>query len=856
MRLRELVGAGMLVAAAVTAVAGQPAEASMISTPYTFAVGESRPITFTGDGEPTIIRDGADLYVIGVVSPSSAPPQTPRIFKGTSMDNLVRQPDGILDSSYASPRGERYWWNAGGWIDATGKWHVPTHVEFNFPGGGRAPMKRVGLSTSTDKGRHWHYEGDILTSDNSYDINAYQNYYDYGVGEPSLYVDTAGGYFYVWLMNTWFHKTDPTEYASSMRVARAPISGKMAPGTWHYFRNGTWTEPGLGGRSSDLLPNSSSVSVVFNTYLNKYVLITSKLFSNNDTAASYMATATDLAQQNWTGFHKLDDFTDHYNVITNIDGNGVGTVGQSMRWYSSGFTSGQFRTVTFGPGSQAAEAMAQQHLPRYSVNDASPYWDWDHTPRASSYSADFNSGSLAGWRTYNGNWSASGGILTVSSGDGNRATIEDHWFDDLTYEADVRISSGTGNAGLVFRNANNDYGVDNYRGYYVGFGTSELILGHADNSRGFQSWTPIVTTPINAATNTFHHLKVVAHSGRIQVFFDNSAAPAIDVVDTTSSFGGIGLRTYSTAAAFDNVSVRRNTDLNAYTLSDNFATSQGTKGWRYQQFNGSSYSDLTWTPGIGQWKGSGSFNLAWAPSWLHPDTADTVVSWTAPKAGTIAINGRPFKEASAGDGVNLRVLRNDTQLWPASGWQPLVDTVGVRHSITTAVAAGDVIRFVVNKLGDNTSDATNWNPTIEYSSPVPVGQVIYLKANSNGLNVVARPDEINAPLKAKSSVLGDWEKFQVVDAGGGYVALRALSVSKYVVAWANTPGNPLLANSDALGNWEKLQWTASTDGLTYLRANSNGNYVLARADEAQSPLRATSTSQGDWEKFGWSRYVP
>jgi hypothetical protein len=116
----------------------------------------------------------------------------------------------------------------------------------------------------------------------------------------------------------------------------------------------------------------------------------------------------------------------------------------------------------------------------------------------------------------------------------------------------------------------------------------------------------------------------------------------------------------------------------------------------------------------------------------------------------------------------------------------------------------------------------------------------------------ANADTITAPY---TFVLGDWERFQVVDAGGGSIALRALSVSKYAVAWANILGNPLLADFTAIGDWEKLQWIDVGGGFINLRANSNGNYILARADEPEAPLRANSTTQGDWEKFSWGRYV-
>lgn len=332
-----------------------------------------------------------------------------------------------------------------------------------------------------------------------------------------------------------------------------------------------------------------------------------------------------------------------------------------------------------------------------------------------TFTDNFNDGSTTGWKFYNGVWSESGGVLSVDSGDGHRAVVDDASvsFDDFTFEADVRISSATGDAGIVFRNTANDYGAHNYRGYYAGFNGTSLVLGRVDNA-----WHEVSRVPITAATGVFHRLKVVAHSGRIQVFFGDEAAPRIDAVDVAFRAGGIGVRTSGTAAAFDNVSVVRNSDLNAYTLSNNFSAAQGGKGWTYQQsIPGGLYSDLKWDS-RGWWQGTREWNRVWAPANFHPDDDATVVTWTAPKAGTVRIQGTPRKHAAGGDGVNVRIVKNGTQIWPASGWQPIGggDTIGVPHSLSAGIAAGDVIRFEVAQGATDLGDSTIWNPTIAYTS--------------------------------------------------------------------------------------------------------------------------------------------
>jgi hypothetical protein len=158
-------------------------------------------------------------------------------------------------------------------------------------------------------------------------------------------------------------------------------------------------------------------------------------------------------------------------------------------------------------------------------------------------------------------------------------------------------------------------------------------------------------------------------------------------------------------------------DPNTFTLSTNFsATTQGWDGWRYQQTaDGVTFSDLTATPS-GTWQGACAYNLVWAPSQIHPDCNDTVVTWIAPRAGQVAVTGNPRKQYAAGDGVQVKVLQNSMQIWPASGWQFIAgtDTTGVTHNLTITVVAGDAIRFIVNRNVTITSDETNWNPTIHY----------------------------------------------------------------------------------------------------------------------------------------------
>jgi hypothetical protein len=66
-----------------------------------------------------------------------------------------------------------------------------------------------------------------------------------------------------------------------------------------------------------------------------------------------------------------------------------------------------------------------------------------------------------------------------------------------------------------------------------------------------------------------------------------------------------------------------------------------------------------------------------------------------------------------GDGVNVRILHNNRQVWPAKGWQFVADrNVFADHDLTLDVKAGDIIRFVTNCNGDIADDQTRWDPVI------------------------------------------------------------------------------------------------------------------------------------------------
>jgi glucose/arabinose dehydrogenase/PKD repeat protein len=126
------------------------------------------------------------------------------------------------------------------------------------------------------------------------------------------------------------------------------------------------------------------------------------------------------------------------------------------------------------------------------------------------------------------------------------------------------------------------------------------------------------------------------------------------------------------------------------------------------------------------------------------------------------------------------------------------------------------------------------------------GMQLSLRSRANTRYVTAENGGTSA-LIANRSAVGFWEKFDVVDAGGGFVALRSLANGRFVTA-EDAGAGPLIANRAGVGAWEKFQLVNNPDGSVSLKANANGRYVTAE-NAGGSALVANRTAIGAWEQF-------
>jgi hypothetical protein len=141
---------------------------------------------------------------------------------------------------------------------------------------------------------------------------------------------------------------------------------------------------------------------------------------------------------------------------------------------------------------------------------------------------------------------------------------------------------------------------------------------------------------------------------------------------------------------------------------------------------------------------------------------------------------------------------------------------------------------------------TATRPTQPVVSGPPKTTVVSFLAHANGMYVCAE-DSGARPLIANRTWSRQWEKFELIDLGGGNIALRALANGMYVCA-ESAGTQPLIANRSQVGSWETFQLIHNANNSVSLKALANDRYVCAD-DAGTRPLIANRTAIGTWEEF-------
>ena len=125
------------------------------------------------------------------------------------------------------------------------------------------------------------------------------------------------------------------------------------------------------------------------------------------------------------------------------------------------------------------------------------------------------------------------------------------------------------------------------------------------------------------------------------------------------------------------------------------------------------------------------------------------------------------------------------------------------------------------------------------SPSIPYGTVISLKGFNN--KYVSGTNGVGV-MTCTTTTADATERFTVIDAGGGKVALR--SKAKYVSSENGTMA--ITCNRATVGDWEKFDWLVGTDGKIALRG-SNGKYISS--ENGAQAMTCTRTAPSGWEYF-------
>ncbi|MBO0841828.1 MAG: RICIN domain-containing protein [Nocardioides sp.] len=269
--------------AAVSATALQAGGAASAQEPaaptYSVTVGSIGAWTNPDDTPASLFldRDGTFHYEQAHSLYGASDPREWLFYQGTDFDHTTadetrsnhdttaqcnNSPTGVEATNAPAGSGysqRNYCDISGIWVDPdSGDWYGLVHNEFTpQPFGDRLHYDAIDYAVSTDDGRTWDIKGHAITSPYSTkrgDTAAFpQQTFYYGDGDQRLLVDPASGYFYA------FYGSRVVDKGGSWRafyehVARAPISKKMASGSWQKWYDGHWSQPGVGGKESNMTP--------------------------------------------------------------------------------------------------------------------------------------------------------------------------------------------------------------------------------------------------------------------------------------------------------------------------------------------------------------------------------------------------------------------------------------------------------------------------------------------------------------------------------------------------------------------------------------------------------------------------
>ena len=160
------------------------------------------------------------------------------------------------------------------------------------------------------------------------------------------------------------------------------------------------------------------------------------------------------------------------------------------------------------------------------------------------------------WRLWGGELRSVSDSTRLSGKQGPRAMLTGVQVSDFELQVEIKPEDKT-QAGIVFRVADSQLGVDAYRGYYVGL--------HADAHRVMwgasrPGWQALAGANRTIEGSQWYRLRVRVVGDNVKCFVDEvpvvqKTLPVFDGVDRSFQRGGLGLRVLGSAAEFRNLKI-------------------------------------------------------------------------------------------------------------------------------------------------------------------------------------------------------------------------------------------------------------------------------------------------------------
>ena len=153
-----------------------------------------------------------------------------------------------------------------------------------------------------------------------------------------------------------------------------------------------------------------------------------------------------------------------------------------------------------------------------------------------------------------------------------------------------------------------------------------------------------------------------------------------------------------------------------YAIDWDYFDSQGLNGWyyRFRRAGDGAVGEMERVET--DWRKPESHCCLIQRGFMHCDgTGDPLLTWKAPRTGTVSVSGTLLRPAGGGDGTLAYVLYNaGRQLW-AHRLLPGTPKP-VTMTLTVAVRQGDTLDFGTNMCGTPDFDGVCWSPVIGYLS--------------------------------------------------------------------------------------------------------------------------------------------